>query len=237
MPVPYVILSPGPTYNTLGKDDQGNTIIVIKGKATKSTTGHLNLTTVSVTTDKITAFQAFTGWLEHDEVVVPRSAVYPPGQSQKQTDQQNTQDFISSQDSATSAALCELHYPQGFGVISVLADGPSRGRAATGRQAARGRRQAGRPARTSLLDGAHDAHAGHARSRWWCSARARRSPSPSRWASRRPARKGARLGISVATHVPRAVHRRPRSRQRDRRSVGGADVRARDHGQDRHAAI
>jgi PDZ domain-containing protein len=127
MPVPYVILSPGPTYNTLGKDDQGNTIIVIKGKATKSTSGHLNLTTVSVTTDKITAFQAFTGWLEHDQVVVPRSAVYPPGQSQKQTDQQNTQDFISSQDSATAAALCELHYPQGFGVISVLSDGPSRG--------------------------------------------------------------------------------------------------------------
>lgn len=127
MPVPYVILSPGPTYNTLGKDDQGNTIIVIKGRATERTRGHLNLTTVSVTTDKITAFQAFTGWLEHDEVVVPRAAVYPPGQSQKQTDEQNTQDFISSQDSATSAALCELHYPRGFGVISVLANGPSRG--------------------------------------------------------------------------------------------------------------
>ena len=45
LPVPYVILSPGPTLNTLGKDDQGNDIIVIKGHETRSSTGHLNLTT------------------------------------------------------------------------------------------------------------------------------------------------------------------------------------------------
>jgi PDZ domain-containing protein len=132
LPVPYVILSPGPTYNTLGSDDQGNSIIKIVGRTPNRTDGHLNLTTVSVTTQSVSAFQAFTGWLEHDEVVVPRAAVYPPGQSQKQTDQQNSQDFLSSQDSATQAALCELKYPRGFGVLSVVADGPSQGKLRSG---------------------------------------------------------------------------------------------------------
>jgi PDZ domain-containing protein len=127
MPVPYVVLSPGPTYNTLGTDDAGNSIIVIQGKKSNSTSGHLNLTTVSISSQSVTAFQALSAWLMHDEVVVPRSTVYPPGQSQQQTDQQNTQDFLTSQDSATEAALCELHYPKGFGVFKVIPTGAAHG--------------------------------------------------------------------------------------------------------------
>lgn len=127
MPVPYVILSPGPTYNTLGTDDSGNTIIVINGTKTKATTGHLNLTTVNVSTQQLTAFAALDGWLLHDEVVVPKSSIYPPGQSQQQVEKQNTADFVQSQDSATSAAFCELGYPKGFGIIGVNPDGPAHG--------------------------------------------------------------------------------------------------------------
>jgi PDZ domain-containing protein len=127
MPVPYVVLSPGPTYNTLGTDDGGSAIIVIEGRKPKKTTGHLNLTTVSISSSSVTAFQAVAAWLMHDEVVVPRTSVYPPGTSQDQTNAQNTQDFLSSQDEATAAALCELHYPKGFGVLKVAPDGPSHG--------------------------------------------------------------------------------------------------------------
>jgi PDZ domain-containing protein len=127
MPVPYVVLSPGPTYNTLGTDDGGSAIIVIEGRKPKKTTGHLNLTTVSISSNSVTAFQAVAAWLMHDEVVVPRTSVYPPGTSQDQTNAQNTQDFLSSQDEATAAALCELHYPKGFGVLKVAPDGPSHG--------------------------------------------------------------------------------------------------------------
>jgi PDZ domain-containing protein len=127
MPVPYVILSPGPTYNTLGTDDSGNTIIVINGTATKATTGHLNLTTVNVSTQQLTAFAALDGWLLHDEVVVPKSSIYPPGKTQKQVDSQNIKEFAQSQDSATAAAFCELGYPKGFGVITVDPKGPSHG--------------------------------------------------------------------------------------------------------------
>jgi PDZ domain-containing protein len=127
MPVPYVILSPGPTYNTLGTDDSGNKIIVINGTATKATTGHLNLTTVNVSTQQLTAFAALDGWLLHDEVVVPKSSIYPPGKTQKQVDRQNIKEFAQSQDSATAAAFCELGYPKGFGVVTVDPKGPSHG--------------------------------------------------------------------------------------------------------------
>lgn len=122
MPVPYVVLSPGPTLNTLGTDDQNRVIIVLKGRDARQTTGHLNLTTVDITTNRVTAFQALTGWLQHDRVVVPRSSIYPPGQSQQQINQEDTEQFASSQDNATAAAFCELGYPRGFGVLSVDAN-------------------------------------------------------------------------------------------------------------------
>jgi len=122
MPVPYVVLSPGPTLNTLATDDNGQTIIVIKGHASNKTTGNLNLTTVDITTKRVTAFQALIGWVQHDRVVVPRAAIYPPGQSEDQVNQLDTAEFASSQDNATAAAFCQLKYPKGFGVISVDAN-------------------------------------------------------------------------------------------------------------------
>jgi PDZ domain-containing protein len=124
LPVPYVILSPGPTINTLGTE-QGQQIIVINDKVPNHTTGNLNLTTVDVSTQRLSVFAALEGWLLHDEVVVPRSSIYPPGQSQQQVDQQNTQDFAESQDNAIAAAFCELGYPARFGVILVEADTPA----------------------------------------------------------------------------------------------------------------
>jgi PDZ domain-containing protein len=117
--VPYVVLGPGPTFNTLGKDDQGNSIIVINGRESNATTGNLNLTTVSVSTQDVSVFQAIKGWIEHDEVVVPRDTVYPPNQTTEQTNQSNTQDFVDSQNSAEAAAFCELGYPKGVGITSV----------------------------------------------------------------------------------------------------------------------
>lgn len=128
MPVPYVILSPGPTYNTLGTDDNGNTIIVINGKTPTKRAGNLNLTTVGVSGESVSAFEALAGWLAHDRVVVPSSAVYPPGQSQHETDVKNAADFVDSQDNAITAASCELGYPHRFGVVSVQSEGAAHGK-------------------------------------------------------------------------------------------------------------
>jgi Lon-like protease len=131
LPVPYVILSPGPTCNTLGTDADcngpGDPVIVISGAPDQKRSGHLNLTTVGVTPKdaKLTVFDALSAWLQSDRSVVPTSSVYPPGQSEQQVNQQNTADFSASQNDAVQAAACELNYPRGFGVASVTDKSPS----------------------------------------------------------------------------------------------------------------
>jgi PDZ domain-containing protein len=126
--VPYVVLSPGPTVNTLGRDDgSGTDIIVIKGHDVARTTGNLNLTTVSEETQDTTVAGAIRGWLARDEVVVPHDSVNPPGKTRKQINQQDQQDFTESQNSAIAAAACELRYPKGFGVLAVASDSPNVG--------------------------------------------------------------------------------------------------------------
>jgi PDZ domain-containing protein len=116
--VPYVVLSPGPTINTLSTDS-GTDIIAISGHQVAPTSGHLNLTTVSVNTQNSTVIGAIEGWLAHDQVVVPHDSVYPPGKTEQQTNEQDHQDFIQSQDSAVAAAACQLKYPHGIAVLSV----------------------------------------------------------------------------------------------------------------------
>jgi PDZ domain-containing protein len=123
MPVPYVVLTPGPTFNTLGTDGNGAQIIVINGKNVNATSGHLNMTTVDVSTAPLTAFEALSGWLLHDHVVVPKASVFAPGQSENDVNQQNLQDFTQSQDNAIAAAGCELGYPHRFGVATVSSTG------------------------------------------------------------------------------------------------------------------
>src|SRR4051812_13623049 len=147
LPVPYVILTPGPTYNTLGTDPfSKDPVIVLGGKGSSRTSGHLNMTTVQIRDQSVTALGALVAWLKGDQIVLPRTAITPPGVSNHQQEQRDAQDFSSSQDSATVAALCELGYPKGFGVLSVLADGPSHGVLRTGDQFVT---LAGRPAGTS----------------------------------------------------------------------------------------
>ncbi|GAA1273083.1 PDZ domain-containing protein [Kitasatospora nipponensis] len=133
MKVPYTQLSPGPTYNTLGAQDKSGTpVISISGQQTYPTTGHLNMTTVQVTgaTYQPSLVSVLVGWLRDDVLVVPHDNIYPQGQTEQQSEQQNAEEFASSQDSAKAAALTQLGYPVGNEVIvsSVVAGGPSEGR-------------------------------------------------------------------------------------------------------------
>lgn len=118
--VPYVELGPGPTWDTLGKDN-GKEIISVQGAPTSDSQGQLRMVTVGVL-DDITLWQALRGWLAGDDSVVPREVVYPPDKTTDQVNQQNAQDFQRSEDSATTAALRELGYPV---IVSVgqVADG------------------------------------------------------------------------------------------------------------------
>jgi Lon-like protease len=125
VPVPYVILGPGPTLNTLGKDSSGHPLITISGRATYPTNGHLNMVTVSYQGcqgNRFNIFTALVAWLNPHQAVVPENEICPAGQTQKQTQEQNTQEMTSSQDIATAAALTELHIPYSTQVVVVQAD-------------------------------------------------------------------------------------------------------------------
>ncbi|MEU5787724.1 PDZ domain-containing protein [Micromonospora purpureochromogenes] len=124
-PIPYVVLGPGPTVNTLGTSD-GKEVIQITGRSTSNSAGQLRMTTVGVQpTVKLRA--AIAGWLSADEAVVPRELVYPPNESQEEVEKRNAEDFQNSQTSAETAALVELGYPVQVVAKEVASDGPSAG--------------------------------------------------------------------------------------------------------------
>ena len=122
VPVPYVILGPGPTLNTLGNDSSGHPLITIAGHPAYPTSGHLNMVTVSYQGcqgNQFNIFTALVAWLNPHEAVVPESEICPAGQTQKQTQEQDTQQMTSSQQTATAAALTELHIPYSTEVVVV----------------------------------------------------------------------------------------------------------------------
>jgi PDZ domain-containing protein len=126
-PLPYVVLKPGPTVNTLGSDNGKEVIQVTKNAATSTSKGQLRLTTVGVQ-PSVELVWAIRGWFSRDEAVVPRALIYPPDQSEKQVEKQNQQEFTESQASAVTVALRELGYPIQTYVKTVTAAGPSVGK-------------------------------------------------------------------------------------------------------------
>ncbi|MDN3026627.1 PDZ domain-containing protein [Streptomyces sp. S.PB5] len=130
IPVPYSEMSPGPTVNTLGEHD-GEPVLQISGRKTYSTSGHLNMTTVRVTSAdyKMNLVEAVYGWLAHDNKVVPHDTLYPDGKTEEESTQENAEEFSQSQESAKVAALKELDIPvKSFVIVStVVKDSPAEG--------------------------------------------------------------------------------------------------------------
>jgi len=112
--VPYVILGPGPSLNTLGTlgtRSGAKPLIEISGTRTYPTSGHLNLVTVSYQggpQDSFNIFTALQAWLTPREAVVPEQELFPSGQTQQQVTHQDTLAMVGSQQTAEVAALCEL---------------------------------------------------------------------------------------------------------------------------------
>lgn len=118
MTVPFVALVPGPTVNTIGNYTDGKQVIQVDGNSQNNDRdGHLNLTTVGVI-GQITPYIAIEGWFSDAVSVVPTETVYPPDQSKQKVDQQNKTDFNNSENSAISAALGYLDYPEKLVVVS-----------------------------------------------------------------------------------------------------------------------
>ena len=115
VPVPFVAISPGPTYDTLGRDAAGNPVIQVTGHETQQTTGELRMTTVSLH-DGVTLFQGLGFWASGRYALAPREEYFKPGETNEQVKQENIQQLQDSQTNAQVAALRKLGYP-----IKVLA--------------------------------------------------------------------------------------------------------------------
>lgn len=147
-PVPYVVLLPGPTVDTLG-DRDGQPVIVIGGGESGDEPGtdpgadpgadpetdsgepgagpgQLRLTTVGVQPD-IGLLDAIRAWFSDDRAVVPEELFFPPGQSREEVEERNTEQFTRSQSAAEAAAMRHLGYPVRVAVADVVEGGPAEG--------------------------------------------------------------------------------------------------------------
>jgi Lon-like protease len=131
VPLPFTIMYPGITVNTLGVYD-GQKVISITGHPLRQTSGELRMVTIAATPpqESVSIESALRAWPNPNEAVVPRAAVYPAGQSVAQVNALNQQEMDQSQQAATTAALSYLKLsPSAVKIQLSLADvgGPSAG--------------------------------------------------------------------------------------------------------------
>lgn len=131
IPVPYLVLKPGPVFNTIGTVE-GHELITISGTDTYPTTGELNMTTVSEfggPVDGVSVGQAMWALMSSTDRVVPREQFYNENQTAEQNAAQNAEAFSTSQSYAISAALKYLKQPvvEEIVVSSVTEGAPAQG--------------------------------------------------------------------------------------------------------------
>ena len=136
VPVPYVVESPGPTFNTLGQAE-GSPVISVTGHETYTAKGNLDLTTVYVEggpNGPVSILGAFGAWLDGTKSVHPVELLYPAGTTKEETDEQGAVAMTSSQENAVASALKELDIPFGQQLQAAgLPDGsPSAGKVEDG---------------------------------------------------------------------------------------------------------
>jgi PDZ domain-containing protein len=102
-------LGPGPIYNTLGSSG-GRALIQVPKDRDHPAKGELNLTTVNVYPD-LKLGEAIAKWFDRSFAVVPRDVIYPPDQSDEESDEATRREMTESQQHAITAALCELGTP------------------------------------------------------------------------------------------------------------------------------
>jgi PDZ domain-containing protein len=106
-------------------------VVTIEGHTVYPTSGHLNMTTVSVT-DRLTMFTTLGLWASPDYRVVPREPIYPSSKSLDEIQEQNSAQFTSSEANAESAALDELQIPATVIVSALVPGTPASGVLAPG---------------------------------------------------------------------------------------------------------
>jgi PDZ domain-containing protein len=111
-PLPYAIVLPGQAQNIFNK------LITIKNQKSYPANGRIDLMSIRVTNPDswIIGPEIIYSWIKADEAVYPRSAIYPPGTTQKSEDKKAKADMVNSQDNAKTAALSFLRLHPEYGV-------------------------------------------------------------------------------------------------------------------------
>jgi PDZ domain-containing protein len=107
LPVPYILETPGPTFDTLGSQE-GKELIQVEAEPNHELTGQLRLTTVgAIGADpgSLSLFEMVEGYFDPDYALVPYDLIYPRHSSSEEREAQSAAEMTSSQDSATAAAL------------------------------------------------------------------------------------------------------------------------------------
>ncbi len=109
-PLPYTTYAPGPTIDVLSAPDGKEIIQLPDGHKTYRDDGQLRMTTVSVTPkdSDLNLFQVMAAWLDPDDAVYPKEAVYPDDKSADQVRDEGQVQMVSSQDTAVAVALQAL---------------------------------------------------------------------------------------------------------------------------------
>ena len=128
IPVPFVSWSPGGTRDTLG--NVGNEpIIKVQGIETYPTSGQLDMTIVSITPAdaRLSLPQALLSYWLPNRDTLPRDAVYAPGKSAEQVENEDADLMETAQDDAVVAALRADGQPvtEMPAVYSVTVGGPA----------------------------------------------------------------------------------------------------------------
>ena len=127
LPVPFVVLQPGPTTDTLGNFD-GRPLISITGdRKTYPVKGKLLLTTVAEQPN-LSLVSAVRYWLSSRNAVVPEELINPTGSSQQEQQRQGQMDMVASQENATTAALHYLKIPETLTVAATSHGFPADGK-------------------------------------------------------------------------------------------------------------
>lgn len=131
LPVPFVKLAPGPTFNVIG-ELEGQEVIMINGTETFPTSGTLDMTTVRESGGPrggLTFFDAVGSWFNSEDAVVPRELVYPDDVSGEEVKQRNAALFSTSESDAVAAALNYLDLPITTELVAtaVVSDAPADG--------------------------------------------------------------------------------------------------------------
>ena len=131
LPVPFVKMAPGPTFNVIGTVDD-KPVLSIEGTTTYPTTGSLEMTTVLESGGPrggLTFVDAMASWFNPADAVLPRELIYPDEVSGDEVKRRQAAMFSTSESDAIGAALTYLKMPVGKELVatSVYGDSPADG--------------------------------------------------------------------------------------------------------------